>query len=199
MPARPRLSPDETRLRIMDVAEEQFRRVGYAKSTVADIAEALSMSSANVYRFFASKGAINDAICRRMLDQCHAHAESVLAGPGTAAQRLRQLILDTHHRNQALMVGERRIHDMVEVAMAESWDAVEEHVHCMEGFIARLVREGQERGEFARDLDADAMGETIFDCCCTLFHPTLLAQHCQNDVPSNPERIVEFVLRALRA
>ena len=38
MNIRSRLSSDETRLRIMEVAEEHFRRIGYAKTAVADIA-----------------------------------------------------------------------------------------------------------------------------------------------------------------
>ena len=54
----------ETRKRILDEARGLFRTYGYAKTTVADIAQACGMSPANVYRFFASKAAINDTICR---------------------------------------------------------------------------------------------------------------------------------------
>ena len=44
----------ETRRKIVDTAERLFREIGYQKTTVADIAKALRMSSANVYRFFDS-------------------------------------------------------------------------------------------------------------------------------------------------
>ena len=47
--------PEDTRARIMETAETLFRRLGYAKTTVADIASELGMSPANVYRFFPSK------------------------------------------------------------------------------------------------------------------------------------------------
>jgi len=43
---------EETRARILKVAEEHFRRIGYHKTSVADIASELGMSPANVYRFF---------------------------------------------------------------------------------------------------------------------------------------------------
>jgi AcrR family transcriptional regulator len=36
--------PDEVRARILDVAEEHFRRVGHRKTSVADIASELGMS-----------------------------------------------------------------------------------------------------------------------------------------------------------
>ena len=56
---------DDTRVRIMDAAEALFRRLGFGKTAVADIAAELRMSPANVYRFFSSKNAIVEAICQR--------------------------------------------------------------------------------------------------------------------------------------
>ena len=58
MNAQVRTKPDDTRARIMETAEALFRRLGFAKTTVADIAAELGMSPANIYRFFASKNAI---------------------------------------------------------------------------------------------------------------------------------------------
>ena len=42
----------DVRERILVIAERLFREIGYQKTTVADIAKALQMSPANVYRFF---------------------------------------------------------------------------------------------------------------------------------------------------
>ena len=52
-----RRTPEETRCRILAVAWDLFRELG-ARTTIADIAERLGMSSANVYRFFPSKQAL---------------------------------------------------------------------------------------------------------------------------------------------
>ena len=52
--------------RIVETAERLFRQYGYQKTTVADIAAALGMSPANVYRFFASKAAITEAVARKV-------------------------------------------------------------------------------------------------------------------------------------
>src|SRR5260370_11087600 len=82
-----RYEPDEARERILDAAEALFRRIGYSKTTVADIAGALSMSRAHIYRFFPSKGAINDALCRRMLGELHLIAEWGPSEPGLPSPR----------------------------------------------------------------------------------------------------------------
>ena len=62
-----KLRPDDTRARIMETADALFRRIGFAKTAVADIAAELGMSPANVYRFFPSKNAIVEAICKHCL------------------------------------------------------------------------------------------------------------------------------------
>jgi hypothetical protein len=50
-PVRTGNDSDEARARILEVAEEHFRRVGYHRTSVADIAAELGMSPANIYRF----------------------------------------------------------------------------------------------------------------------------------------------------
>src|ERR671920_2087897 len=93
------VSPPEpdTRGRIVETAERFFHEIGYQKTTVADIAKALRMSPANVYRFFESKKAINEAVAERMLGSLEEQLKGIATGPGSAAGRLRALI-ETYHR-----------------------------------------------------------------------------------------------------
>ena len=83
-----RETAEETRERIARTAEELFRRMGFAKTAVADIASELGMSPANVYRFFPSKTAIV-ATSQSFMDALSvapyaywAHAPIFLARPG---------------------------------------------------------------------------------------------------------------------
>src|SRR5712664_1738262 len=89
-----RTKPDDTRARIMETAEALFRRLGFAKTAVADIAAELGMSPANVYRFFSSKNAIVEAICRRCLAEVENRAWAVARSKLPAAQRMERLILE---------------------------------------------------------------------------------------------------------
>src|SRR2546423_11459121 len=89
-----RTKPDDTRERIMETAEALFRRLGFAKTAVADIAAELKMSPANIYRFFESKNAIVEAICRRCLSEVEEKAWAVASSKTSAAQRLERLVLE---------------------------------------------------------------------------------------------------------
>ena len=79
-----------TRERILVVAERLFRELGYQKTTVGDIAKALQMSPANVYRFFDSKKAIHEGVCRSLMGEVEAAGHVILARPGPAPERLRE-------------------------------------------------------------------------------------------------------------
>ncbi len=89
-----RLKSEDTRARIMEMAETLFRRMGYAKTAVADIASELGMSPANVYRFFPSKIAIVQAICQRCLGELEGKVWSVARSRGPASERLGRLFLE---------------------------------------------------------------------------------------------------------
>src|SRR3974377_555439 len=86
--------PDDTRARIMETAEALFRRLGFAKTAVADIAAELDMSPANVYRFFASKNAIVEAICKKCMSEVEERAWMVARSKAPAAARIERLILE---------------------------------------------------------------------------------------------------------
>src|ERR671931_2772536 len=106
-----RTKPDDTRARIMDTAEALFRRLGYAKTAVADIAAELRMSPANVYRFFPSKIAIVEAICQRCLLECEEKVWTVARSRSPASERLERLFLEIMAYHKENLFEEERIHD----------------------------------------------------------------------------------------
>ncbi len=196
---RAKLSPEETRLRIVDVAEEHFRRVGYAKTAVADLADALGMSPANIYRFFPSKSAINEAICLRLLSEVHEMIDAIVAAPGPAAERLKRLIVDLHRFNRSRFIGERRVHEMVEVAMEENWAAVDAHLRFVIERIGMVIAEGVASGEF-RPCDVPATALTVKNACACLLHPMMIAECMRHgrDMDEQAERVASFSVDALR-
>src|SRR5438093_5158323 len=123
MNPQPKFKPDDTRARIMEAAEALFRRLGFAKTSVTDIAAELGMSPANVYRFFPSKNAIVEAICQRCLSELEAKAWAVVRAKAPASQRLEKLFLEISAYNKENLLQEQRVHDIVLVAIEQNWEA----------------------------------------------------------------------------
>lgn len=200
MNIRQKFSPEETINRILDVAEEHFRRVGYAKTAVADLADALGMSSANIYRFFPSKGAINEAICQRLLNESHRIIETIMAGSSPAAVRLQDVLLALNAFNKSRYTGERRMHEMVAIAMEENWGVVQEHMSFLVNCLATLIAEGIEKGEFKPQADVAMTAMLVKKSCVCILHPMMIAesQRMGLDDGDQAQALVGFVINALK-
>ena len=65
-----------TRERIVLAAIRLYREIGYRKTTVADVARDASMSPANLYRFYSSRRALEEAVVTELLEEVLAAAAS---------------------------------------------------------------------------------------------------------------------------
>jgi AcrR family transcriptional regulator len=185
----------DTRERILVVAERLFREIGYQKTTVADIAKVLRMSPANVYRFFDSKKAIHEAVARGLMGEVEDAAQAIASQPGPAAVQLREIMKTINRMNSERYVGNSKLHEMVEIAMQESWQVCVAHMEQITGTIAGVIAEGVASGEFeAPDVSMAAM------CSCTammrFFHPQMIAQCVDKPGPSI-DQMIDFVLAGL--
>ena len=185
----------DTRDRILAVAERLFREIGYQKTTVADIAKVLRMSPANVYRFFDSKKAIHEGVARTLMGGVESAAQAIATRHDSAVSRLRELVTTVHRMNCERYVGDSKLHEMVEIAMEESWEVCVAHMQRITETIAGVIAEGAASGEFeAPDVPLAAM------CACTammrFFHPQMIAQ-CANKPGPSLDQMIDFVLAGL--
>jgi AcrR family transcriptional regulator len=188
------IEPD-TRERILVVAERLFREIGYQKTTVADIAKVLRMSPANVYRFFDSKKEIHEGVTRTLMGGVEDAAQAIAARREPAASRLREVMTTIHRMNCERYVGDSKLHEMVEIAMEESWEVCVAHMQRITETIGSVIAEGAASGEFeAPDVPLAAM------CACTammrFFHPQMIAQTANKPGPSL-DQMIDFVLAGL--
>jgi AcrR family transcriptional regulator len=198
MNAQTRTNPDDTRARIMEAAEALFRRLGYAKTAVADIAAELGMSPANVYRFFPSKNAIVEAICQRFLAEVDAKAWAAAHDNGPAAERIERLILEIVNFHKENHFTEPRVKDLVLAAMELSWDAIKAHKETMRTAIATIVRDGVVSGEF-EPVEPQETAQLIMCTVIGFTHPIVVGQCLDEgeDLEAGARAAVRFVLRAI--
>lgn len=168
-------SAEATRDRIADVAEQLFRSMGYQKTAVADIARELGMSPANIYRFFASKSAINEAITARLLEGVSTTLEALAGGEGSAEARLRAITDSLLQQSMSLFFHEKRMHDMVTAAMSEHWGVIRLYVERYLAILTRCIEDGMASGEFAPG-DAAGAARAVKNCTMVWHHPELMAE-----------------------
>ena len=193
-----KIKPDDTRTRIVEVADALFRRIGYAKTTVADIAAELDMSPANVYRFFPSKDAIVEAICRRCLAEVEEKAWRVARSKGPAAERMERLILEILAYHKENLVTEHRVNEMVVAAIEQNWDTIRAHKDAMRNVVELILRDGIDAGEFER-VDPHETAELIMRSVVCFTHPLVVGQCLEegDDLEVQARASVRFLLRGI--
>jgi AcrR family transcriptional regulator len=198
MNPQPKLKPDDTRARIMESAEALFRRLGFAKTAVADIAADLGMSPANVYRFFSSKNAIVEAICQRCLSELEAKAWTVVRSKAPAVQRLERLFLAILAYNKENLLEEQRVHEVVLVAMEQNWQTIAVHLETMRTMVEVILRDGISAGEF-EPVDPRETADLIKRSMVVFTHPILIADCVEQhqDLETAVRQSVRFLLRAI--
>ncbi|HZP68595.1 MAG TPA: TetR/AcrR family transcriptional regulator [Pseudolabrys sp.] len=199
MNALPKTKPDDTRDRIMDVADRLFRQLGFAKTTVADIAAELDMSPANVYRFFPSKNAIVEAICRRCLAELDERAWEIGRSRGPARERIERLILEILAYHKANLLTDKRVNDIVLVAIEDSWDAIQAHKEVIRNVVELIIRDGIAAGEFEK-VDPAETSRLFMRSVVAFVHPVLISQclaEDEEDVEAAARAGIRFSLRAI--
>jgi AcrR family transcriptional regulator len=190
---------DEARARILEAAEELFRCVGYHRTSVADIAAGLGMSPANIYRFFPSRDAIDEAICGRVVNEVADIAHAIARTNAPATAKLDRLLTAVHHHAKMMPVNARPMHALIVAATQQNWPIINAHNERMLAIFEAIIREGVEAVEFEVDDTAQA-ARAVRSAFTAFLHPILIehfVQHCEeSDVGLRDQ--IRFILKALR-
>jgi AcrR family transcriptional regulator len=151
------LDPD----RILDAAEEVLTRFGPRKTTVVDVARGLGVSHGSVYRFFASKAALRDAVTERWLERVSAPLAKIAGEDGPAPARLRRWFdrLIGLKREKARI--EPELFATYHAIFAESREVVRAHVEALTAQLSAIIADGVRRGEFIK-VDPAATAKALF-------------------------------------
>jgi len=195
--ARKRFTRDETRERIMVKADELFRQFGFEKTTVADIAEELRMSPANIYKFFSSKEAIIQASADRNLVVLTAAVHGHIVASGSALDRIEKVLLTVYRHIVDILRNERQVFKLMIRAYEQKWDCVEAFDNFLLKTFTKLVKEGMSTGEF-KSGDALATAHLLFDCLILIRTPHLYQQEGRELNEKRIRGMVRFLGGALK-
>jgi AcrR family transcriptional regulator len=186
----------ERREQIIAAANEHFRHYGYNKTTVADLAKAIGLSTAYIYKFFDSKKAIGEAACGLCLGKIAFSVQSIAEEQRPASERLRRVFLELARRGGALFFQDRKMHDIVAAALTEKWQSCETHDATLLAVIRRIVQDGREAGEFERKTPVDEASRAILLTLEPIKNPLLLEQRLDT-LDADAAAIANLVLRSL--
>lgn len=149
-----------TRARILVGAEACVRRFGLRRWSMADVASAAGVSRGSVYRYFADREALVDAVLERTADDFVAASEPAVRRRRSLATQVGEaaVFICTHQRDADLTLALPNDETLLAVLVTSR---AERLVARWVEFWLPFIAEAKARGEVRADLDPRRAGEWI--------------------------------------
>ena len=184
--------------RILDAAEEVLRRFGPAKATVVDVARALGVSHGSVYRHYASKAELRDAVAARWLARVSDPLEAIAAEDGPALPRLRRWFDALFAIKRRKVLDDPELFATYHAIALESREVVRAHVEHLVAQLTRIIADGAASGEL-RTADPAAAARAVFDATSRFHNPAHAAEWRDPAIHASFEGVWSLLLAGLKA
>ncbi|MGG6310308.1 TetR family transcriptional regulator [Paenibacillus macerans] len=153
---------------ILDTAEAVLRKFGPAKTNMSDIARALGVTHAALYRLYDNKAALKEAVVERWLERSLPPLQAVVEEAAPAGERLYRWLdtLRKFKRNRASQDPE--LFEMYSALVKEAPGAIQVHRDHLLDQLAAMIEDGMKEGMIAVQ-DARTAAVAVF-IATTSFH-----------------------------
>ena len=166
----------DTRERILEAAMDRIMHYGYGKTTMSEIARDCGMSAGNIYRFFASKIDIAEAMARQFnqaLSQEHAR---IARADKPASTRLYESFKFMMESTFEKLDNNDKILEVAEVLSEErplfaNEEMAQERIH-----LVKILEDGVANGEFAPIADPNLIAEMLQTATMKFRYPQLFTR-----------------------
>ncbi|MEU3650293.1 TetR family transcriptional regulator [Lentzea sp. NPDC034063] len=182
---------------ILAATEEVLRRYGPAKATVVDVAKALGVSHGSVYRHFATKAALREAVTRRWLDAIHEEMEKEFDPTLSASEMLRDWLQRLFDKKRLSHSEDVELFTTFRTLVGENNAVVDYHLEHLVGQVARIIRVGVDTREFVTD-DVERTAQAVWDATQVFHHPAHAQEWGNPHIQDAFDAVVSLVVAGLR-
>lgn len=194
--SRPRRSGEETRRDILSMTDRLFRERGFGAVSIADIAGALGMSPANVFKHFHSKHALVDAI---FLQQIRIFEQKInllddTYSPHDRLLDLARTLMESHHSD---LNDNPYIFDMILQSAKRDFACGQYYQQVITNQLAIIIRDGMHQGVY-RNVEPQKEAAIVLQVLTSILHPVLIAREDAGILATRCQDIVLLIDRSLK-
>jgi AcrR family transcriptional regulator len=190
----PKVDTADAHTRILDAAVEQLRRHGPAKTGVVDVARALGISHAAVYRHFASKDALFDAVAGRWLATVSRPLAEIADRRGKASKRLEEWLTTLMAIKRRKVTEDPELFATYHAVAEAARNVVSAHVGELRDQLRRIIADGAAAGEF-KVADPAVAAAAVLDATARFHHPHFVRENPAD--PAAERAVIRLVLAGL--
>ena len=153
------------------------------------------MSPANVYRFFASRQALEEAVVAELFeDVCMAATQAARSG-GSALQLLADTLRTISQLHEHRLARDSKLHELMAAAARENWPVALSYAGWVRGLVRSIIAAGQASSEL-RPGSPMAMTYCLLEAMDAYLSPSRISAAT---VRTAFDEVMDFCARALRA
>ncbi len=186
-----------TRDRILAAAEDVIRRFGPDKATVVDVARALGVSHAAVYRHVADKAELRDLVVARWMGATMPPLRAIVAKPGPAPQQLRLLIDTLMSVKRSRAIDDPEVFAAYRILAQGAQSVVAAHLDELLQLVAAIIRSGIKDGTF-RKTDPVVAARAVLLATTRFHHPAHAAEWVDPGIDAAFNDVWQLLMDGLR-
>ena len=182
---------------ILEAAEGCLRRFGPDKAAVIDVARALDVSHGSVYRHFASKAALRDAVLARWLERIAMPLQAIANERAPALPRLRRWFDELIGLNRQLAQDDPQLFATYVQLAASTRPVVNLHEDALVRQLTQIVEFGIEMVDIIDRPDALITARALFEATSRFHHPALLLERSPAEADAALDMVWDLLLTGL--
>jgi AcrR family transcriptional regulator len=187
----------DTRQQILDAAMQRIMHYGYAKTTMAEIARDCDMSAGNIYRFFASKIDIAEAMARKLNMEINAFNAALARGSGTAPDKIRRFHHTALTTTFEKLDKDAKILEVAEVLAHERPTFANEEMAQERIHLVQILDQGIADGDFAPMENPNFIAEMMQSATMKFRYPQLWSRLTLPKLQRELDGVMDIMLAGL--
>jgi AcrR family transcriptional regulator len=190
------LPADQLKMKAIAATLARMRLVGFEKVRLSDVARDIGISHAALYAHFTDKAALLDAVTEQWL--CAAKAATVSIGDShqPAERRIVEWFVRLYQIKRTRALDDPELYRAFDIATALDKPFVIAHLDGLLDQLSELVSKA------GLDLGVETPRQTailLYRATAAFHHPTMIAQTFQDDLETDLRKIVDLLLRGIKA
>lgn len=181
---------------ILDAAESVLRRFGLAKTNMSDIARALGVSHAALYRHYDNKAALRKAVVERWMHAVFEPLAEAAAFEGPADRRLYRWLKALREFKRERARQDPELFAMYAALVAETEGVLEIHVEALLVALTSIIEEGMAANVFGCK-DAREAAVAAFIATTRFHHAAFAAEWERPESEAQFEAVWQMILNGL--
>lgn len=150
-----------TRTKILEAARDRFMHYGYSKTTMSEVARDCEMSAGNIYRFFASKLDIAEAMAEKFNAERFVHFKEISDKTTPAIARFFEFFFYALEETYTAIEEDAKILEIAEILRLERPVFFNQHLAEERVFLVKMLQDGMVSGAFRKLEDPNKTAEMM--------------------------------------